>query len=196
MPSTAEYSRGLARVSCPDALRVEMSSLLLSLIRSYTAYFDPCAPADVVCWRRLRRVRYERCTNALAVIGRPRSCQQSCWQLAMRMRTGCPETAASRRSGADADACTEYAPRARLSRHGRSPQSRSLHGRRNMLCLIKSAVAAREARRRRDSPAAAPAARFTLTFAPWCVGVAAFPRLHWRRFLVVCCMLSAAYHGY
>ena len=34
-----------------------------------------------------------------------------------------------------------------------------------MLCLIKGAVASREARRRRDSPAAAPAARFTLTCA-------------------------------
>jgi hypothetical protein len=79
-----------------------------------------------------------------ADIGRPRSCEPSCWQPAMRVPAGRPETGASRRSGADADACTEYA---RLSRHGRSLQSRSRHGRRSMPrhAVLKCAVAVREA---------------------------------------------------
>jgi hypothetical protein len=60
-----------------------------------------------------------------------------------------------------------------------------------MLCLIKCAVAAREARVRWDSPAAAPAARFTLTCAPWCVGVAAFrDRIGVRCLSYFACRLS------
>jgi hypothetical protein len=86
------------------------------------------------------------------------------------------------------------APSARPARDssgmGVGPHGRSRHGRRNMLCSIKCAVAAREARRRRDSPAAAPAARFTLTCAPWCVFCIVTCCLS---LLVVCCMLSAAY---
>jgi hypothetical protein len=99
---------------------------------------------------------------------RPRSCEPFCWQLAMRRRTGRPETGTSSGSGADADAAStrRYAPRAQLSRHGRSPHSRSRQGRRNrsQQAVRLSALWVLERRLRRDSPAAAPAARFSLPF--------------------------------
>ena len=98
--------------------------------------------------RRLRRVRYERCAHAPAVIGRSHSCELSCWQPAMRVPAG-------RSVFPDA----MRAPRTRPARDSpgmgvvlNAVVGTAVAARRDMPCLIKCAVAAREARRRRDSP--------------------------------------------